>query len=109
MTPDAHFFSFWTPEQGASLLSQTCSGPVGRKHALALAEALDPRAQCVADFLQWHITGIQGAQVVLSGTAHALGTRWSLRVQAQALLLEKVRQWVHQQGHERPDEWAIAA
>ena len=109
MNTDTRFFSFWTPEQGASLLSQACSGPVGRAHAWALAQALDPHAQSVADFLQWHITGLQGAQVVLSGTAHALGTRWSLRVQAPAQIVEKVRQWVHQHGHERPDEWAIAA
>lgn len=90
------------------MLEQTCSGPVGRQFAQSLAQHLAPTAQPVADFLQWHITGIAGARICLSGTQHNHGTRWTIRAEAPSSVALSVRRWAEQQG-QPIEEWCIAS
>jgi hypothetical protein len=103
------FFSFWTPEQHASAIDQTCQGPVGQAHAQALAQRLGPQGQAVADFLQWHITGVPKARLALSGRSHRQGTQWTLRAEATPEIVAQAEAWAHQDGHERFQSWSQAA
>jgi len=111
--PDAmnatQFFSFWTPEQHASAIEQACQGPVGQAHAQALARQLGQQGQPVADFLQWHITGIPQSRLALSGLAHRQGTQWTLRAEAPPEVLAQAEEWARQEGHERFQCWTLSA
>ncbi len=106
----SNVFSFWTPEQGASLLDQACRGLAGQARAQSLAQYLDPKGQAVADFLQWHLTGIPQAKVTFHGEAHQQGTQWKVRVNGNEAMIQHVRAWVDAQAVFKPlTEWGLVA
>jgi len=103
------FVSFLTPDWAPSLLDQACQNPNGRDLALSLAQHLSPGAQAVADFLQWHVTGIAPDRICLTGSRCPQGTRWTVRLEGSTKTLARVKEWAQHQAHGHPiEEWTLS-